>query len=339
MPEALGTVLQPAQGGFLGTVLRPGDNPDQLIILALVFAAVVLGVIGLAAALSGRGKDAGRRLNASSRPAQAALTIRYGQDASLHRRLLRRFESRLGQLDGDKYSRIRIKLVRAGYHDPSAPRTYYTLRLVLALGCPIIVVPLIPLLLPTSTVASTMIFALAAAAAGYLGPLLWVERRERLRAEAVRLAFPDALDLLLVCVESGLGIDEAIARVGQEIRSTSPILAEQLQTMSLEIRNGRGRDEVLSHFAQRVAVDEVTSFASLINQSSRLGASIGDALRVVADDMRRTRLMRGEETAAKVPIKMAFPLGLFLIPALLIVVVSPAVLTMIRVVLPALNGN
>jgi tight adherence protein C len=337
MPEALGTVLQPAQAGFLGTVLRPGDGPDQLIILALVFAAVVLGVIGLAAAF--RAKDAGRRLNASSSPAQAPLTIRYGQDASLHRRLLRRFEGRLGHLDGDKYSRIRIKLVRAGYNDPSAPRTYYTMRLVLALGFPIVVASLSPFLLPTSTVASIMAFTLAAAAAGYLGPLLWVERRERLRAEAVRLAFPDALDLLLVCVESGLGIDEAIARVGQEIRSTSPILAEQFQTMSLEIRNGRGRDEVLSRFAQRVAVDEVTSFASLINQSSRLGASIGDALRVAADDMRRTRLMRGEEAATKVPIKMAFPLGLFLIPALLIVVVSPAVLTMIRVVLPALSGN
>jgi len=160
-----------------------------------------------------------------------------------------------------------------------------------------------------------------------------------LRQREIFETFPDAADLMLVCVESGLGLDAALVKVTEEIRIKSLALAEELHLVNLEMRAGGSRDKALRNLALRTGVEEVNSFVTMLVQADRFGTSIGESLRVFSDELRTKRKLRAEELAAKIPLKLLFPLIFFIFPSLLLVLLGPAFIQVYRILLPTMAGH
>ena len=165
--------------------------------------------------------------------------------------------------------------------------------------------------------------------------MIWLSIRSRQRE--IFENFPDAADLMLVCVEAGLGLDAGLTRVADEIKRKSMALAEELHLTNLEIRAGGTREKALRNLALRTGVEEIATFATMLTQADKFGTSIGDSLRVFSDDLRHKRQIRAEENAAKVPTKMLFPLVVCIFPAIIMVILGPAMITIVRTVLPMLS--
>ncbi|MCW8839398.1 MAG: type II secretion system F family protein [Gammaproteobacteria bacterium] len=235
-------------------------------------------------------------------------------------------------------SQVKKKLVRAGFRSERAIRTYYGLKILLAVLLPVlIIVPLIiigtiPVIEQTTAIASLVIVAIV----GYYLPSLYLYSRAKARREEFSEGFPDAMDMLVVCVEAGLGLDAAIQRVGKEMALSHPELAIEFNILSLELRAGKGRAEALRALAERTDVDQVKNLVALLIQAEHFGTSIATALRDHASEMRLMRIQFAKEKAAKLPVKMLFPIIFFIFPALFIVVLSPAVL---RIYIAIIGGT
>ncbi len=212
-------------------------------------------------------------------------------------------------------------LIQAGYRKTGAPATYWGLRATLGLGLATIAAITSPLL-GAGTFAATII-ALYLGVVGYYGPVLVVRRKARARQKEITLALPDVLDLLVVCVEGGMALNQAFVRIAQESAPLSPITAEELRLLNLEIRAGGARDEALRNLATRTGVEDIRALSMMLIQADRFGTSIAHALRVHSETVRDKRRQRAEEAAAKTTIKMVFPLVLFIFPALMVVLIGP----------------
>jgi tight adherence protein C len=164
----------------------------------------------------------------------------------------------------------------------------------------------------------------------FLLPSFWVERRIEYRREAAKLGFPDVLDMLLVCLEGGHGIDQGLARVARESKRAHPVLAQELDIVATELRHGRNRRQVMRSFAERLGVDDITAFVSVLLQSEEYGVSIADALRVYAADMRNKRVLRAEEKANKMPVKLALATIAFTVPPVMLILSGPSILMILR---------
>src|SRR5215510_6391487 len=233
----------------------------------------------------------------------------------------------------------RRKLITAGYRSGKASVFFLGAKLFLAVVI-VCVLTLIPAkLLGFPTASKLTFFYVLAAACGYYAPVLWLRRAIAQRKDALQRAIPDALDLMVVCVEAGLGLDQAIGRVGEEIKLTHPALSDELQLLSLELRTGVSRQEALRNLAQRTDLEDIRNLVALLIQTDRFGTSIGQALRVHADSMRTTRRLKAEELAAKLPVKLLLPLIFFIFPSILIVVIGPAAIKAVRLLFPALSGH
>jgi tight adherence protein C len=231
----------------------------------------------------------------------------------------------------------RRKLITAGYRNGKAPIFFLGAKLLLAvvIVCVLTLIPAKVLGFPSAS--QLTFFYVLAAACGYYAPVLWLRRAIAQRKDALGRAIPDALDLMVVCVEAGLGLDQAIGRVGEEVKRTHPELGDELNLLSLELRNGVARQEALRNLAQRTDLEEVSSLVALLVQTDRFGTSIGQALRVHADAMRTTRRLKAEELAAKLPVKLLLPLIFFIFPSMFIVVIGPACINMVRILFPAMK--
>ena len=233
----------------------------------------------------------------------------------------------------------RRMLVTAGYRSAKAPIFFLGARLLLAI---VIVVPLamIPAkVLGFPTINNLILLYVAGAACGYYAPVVWLRRAISARKDALQRAIPDALDLLVVCVEAGLGLDQAIGRVGEEVARAHRELSDELHLLALELRTGVSRQEALRNLAQRTDLEDVKGLVALLVQTDRFGTSIGQALRVHADSMRTTRRLKAEEQAAKLPVKLLLPLIFFIFPSIFIVVIGPAAIKAVRLLFPALNPH
>jgi tight adherence protein C len=177
------------------------------------------------------------------------------------------------------------------------------------------------------------ILGLAGLVSAFYFPDMWIGMRTRSLQRQYREGFPDALDLLVVCVEAGLSLDAAINRVGQEIGYAHSAIAENFTLMSLELRAGGTRADALHNLAERMGIDEVRSMVTLLLQSEELGTSIADALRIYADDMRTMRMLAAEAKAQALPVKLALPLGFFVFPTMMIVILLPVMIRIYRVIL------
>jgi len=299
------------------------------LILAMVFAAVVLAVMAVAP-LFGRKVDLAQRLSTTptaqdlQRHGGGPQTLRTDQTSSVWARLVAEVEKRGLSLQDSKQNVLAEKLALAGYQQPYAVRAFVLIRTVGTFGLPILAYLFILVTGMSPSLSKTYMILVGAAAAGLYIPNVIVSGKADRRKTAILNGFPDALDLMLVCVEAGLGIDACFARVGEEIVELHPELSELFAGVSLELRAGRARAEALKNMARRSGVPEIQSFCTLVIQSDRLGASIGQALKVYAGEMREARRMRAEEKAHRLPVLLSVPLVVFLLPVMVGVLMLPA---------------
>jgi tight adherence protein C len=221
-------------------------------------------------------------------------------------------------------SGLRLQLVQAGYPGRTAVPIYLGGRLALPVGLGAASVTILSVLGMTSMagILATIWFA----ALGYVFPSFFIKSRIARRQKEMQRALPDALDLLVVCVEAGLGLNQALVRVSEEIERLSPVLSEQLALVNLEIRAGTARDEAFRNMGERTGMDDIRSLMAMLIQTDRFGTSVATALRVHADTMRTKRRQRAEEAAAKTTIKLVFPLVLFIFPAMFVVILGSAII-------------
>ncbi len=221
---------------------------------------------------------------------------------------------------------IRLRLVRAGFRRESAVVIFTGLRIVLALALPVLFL-LSPAVWNLSELQLLMVLC-GASGIGFMLPGYFVNRRTKARQKEMVNGLPDALDLMVVCVEAGLGINASLNRVAQEFAVAKPVLAAEFELVTLEIRAGKSSTEALKSLSERTGVSEVSSLVAMLVQTERFGTSLADTLRVHADAMRVQRLQRAEELAAKAPLKMLFPTVL-IFAATLIVTIGPGIVQMI----------
>jgi tight adherence protein C len=233
-----------------------------------------------------------------------------------------RFES------GRESSLVRDQLIHAGYDSPNAPAIYFGTRVTLALGLGFLVF----MVLQVAAVPQlgALVGALWGAAMGWIMPSFYVGAKIKNRQKEMIKALPDALDLLVVCVEAGLGLNQALVRVAEEIGAVSPVLGQQFHLANLEMRSGVPREDALRNLADRTGIEDIQSFVTMLIQTDRFGTAIADALRIHSDTLRTKRRQRAEEAAAKTAIKMLFPLVFFIFPALFVVILGPAVIQVIE---------
>ena len=179
----------------------------------------------------------------------------------------------------------------------------------------------------------TLMIGVLSALIGFYLPDIWLRQKTDKRKEKILNALPDALDLLVICVESGMGLDSAIYRVAQETKLNSPELSDELQLMNLELRAGKSRRDALKNLALRTNLDEINSLVTLLIQTDQFGTSMADALRVYSDSYRTERFQRAEELAAKLPVKLIFPLVIFIFPSLFVVLLGPAAISIYNALL------
>jgi tight adherence protein C len=225
---------------------------------------------------------------------------------------------------GGNASRAQLMILRAGYRSPNAILTIRGLKVLLPIA-------LVSLVYFSGFYLSNPALILAVALiAGILLPEIWILWRVNVRQHRLRRGLPDALDLLVICVEAGLGLDQALMRVSQELKVVHRELSDELQLVNLEMRVGKSRIEALRELSRRTGLDDIKSLVAMLAQTERFGTSISQSLRVHSDDMRTRRRQRAEEMSAKTTVKMVPPLVLFIFPALMVVILGPAILIIIR---------
>jgi tight adherence protein C len=229
-------------------------------------------------------------------------------------------------------SKLQLRLVNAGYRNSEALVVFAGIRVAAALlGFVLVATPIV--------MRPNFMLALVACAFGYIIPNMLLARRVKARQHRIRLSLPDALDLLVVSVEAGLGLDQALQRVGQELEYAHPDLCEELRLVNLELRAGKARTEALHNLGERTGVDDVTSLTAMLVQTDKFGTSVAQSLRVHSDTLRTKRRQRAEEAAAKTGVKMVFPLVICIFPAVWVVTIGPAAIKFVQVLGPMAAGG
>jgi tight adherence protein C len=316
------------------------DYPElKYVLLVSLFALVSAGAYFVTLAVAARQVTRERIAEAAAPMDKGIVTrsLRSDRVESNWLKLVDGIEKAGLSLVDTKDKSVRQMLVAAGFTAPYAPRVYTLVRLVLVLALPALV-----LLYMWVTAASpgvlTLYFSLVIAAAlGLYLPLIVVRAKADRRQQEIINGFPDALDLMLVCVEAGLGLEAAFARVGMEMTESHPRIAEQFGSVVLEFRAGRNREDALRRMADRAGADEIRAFATLLIQSTKLGSSIATTLRIYAAEMRERRRMRAEEKAHRLPVLLSIPLVACMLPVMIGVLMLPASIRVMRAILPALR--
>jgi len=254
-------------------------------------------------------------------------------------RLADRIERAGLNLTDTKSDKVRDKLVAAGFDSPAAPRMFTLIRLALIFALPGVFVLLTLAGGSQMSFLKMYIYGAVLALAGLYLPNLFVTARADRRREQITNGFPDCLDLLLVCVEAGLSLEAALDRVGREMIESHPLVARILSTTTLQLRAGAQRDAALRSMGEISGVDEIKSFATLLIQSDKLGTSMASTLRVYSAEMREKRRMRAEEKAHRLPVIISIPLVVNMLPTMIGVLMLPAVVRVVRTLIPALTGG
>ena len=303
---------------------------ELMVLAGLVGFFAFVGIFGLTYALAGRLSGLEERVRQLRLESQgASLGWREYLDRSL------RIVRRLGEMiprSPDEMSRQERRLVQAGIRRKDAPLLFLGAQAGLAVAL------LLGFAVAGQLQKNLFLYGALAVLLGAALPDLWLREVVRRRKERIQLALPDALDLLVVCVEAGLGLDQSLARIGQELRRAHPDLSEELHLLGLELNAGKARAEALRNLAKRTEVEDLRSLVAVLIQTDRFGTSIADSLRVFSDSLRTKRRQRAEEFAAKMGVKMIPPLFLFILPATFVVVVGPAIIGIATGLLPFLRS-
>jgi len=296
-------------------------------LLAFVFGSLLVGVLlnaflpSRALAIDRRLEEltAGRELESANRTFKAVIGLvkRVGEKAP-------RSMKELGPL--------RLRLVQAGYRREEALTMFFGIRVVFALS-------LFALFSTSILMRPNLTFALAGVGVGYILPGMVLARLAKRRAHRIRLSLADALDLLVVSVEAGLGLDQALSRVGSELAFAYPDLSDELRLVNLELRAGKARAEALRNLGERSGVDDLNSLVTMLIQTDKFGTSVAQSLRVYSETLRTKRRQRAEEAAAKTGVKMVFPLVFCIFPAIWVVTIGPAAIKFVTVLFPIVEGT
>jgi tight adherence protein C len=317
------------------------NGPLRLITLLLLFASVALISYLFAYRTALRSSTRRRLLDPAvvGFPTQTIGSLRSERVESAWLKLVNTIEKRGLSLVDTNDASLRQQMIAAGYMRPHAPRVYTLVRLVLVVALPTLVLLLMWMSGSSPSLFKLYFMLVLAAVIGLYAPNIFIRiRAERRRQELIN-SFPDALDLLLVCVEAGLGLEAAFGRVGMEMMTSHPLLAEQFGAVVLELRAGGSHDDAFRRMADRGGTDEIRAFATLLIQSTRLGSSISQTLRVYAAEMRERRRLRAEEKAHRLPVMISIPLVACMLPTMIGILMLPAALRIIRTVAPALHGG
>ena len=319
----------------------------QNTLLRLLLLAGLFGVVAFAAyiavnAFSARQLERRRLIEAvpGAGPASQIRGSLRNQDVeSTWIRLVNRIEKAGVSLADTNDNSLRQRLIAAGFENPNAPRIYTLTRLLMVIGLPVAVVSLFYATGAQPSLVKLYFSIIISATLGLYLPSLFIRAKADRRQQELVNGFPDALDLMLVCVEAGLGLEAAFARVGMEISKSHPRLAEQFGAVVLELRAGRSHEDALRRMADRAGADEIRAFATLLIQSTKLGSSISQTLRTYAAEMRERRRLRAEEKAHRLPVLLSIPLVACMLPVMIGVLMLPAAIRVMRAVLPALTGG
>lgn len=317
------------------------SGPMRIALLVLIFLLVVLGVMFVSNLVANRSVVRGRlnEVKGSGLVATAGASLRRDKLAQGWQALADRVEKSGISLVDTRGEGLRVKMIAAGYTSPVAPKIFTLLRLLLLFVLPTAYVTIAYSGNSTPSPLQLYLFGVASAVAGLYVPNLWISAKADRRRTEIINGFPDCLDLMLVCVEAGLGIEAAFDRVGREMMDSHPLVAQLLSMVTLELRAGATREEALRNLADRAQVDEIRSFTTLLIQSDKLGSSVGETLRVYATEMRERRKMRAEEKAHRLPVLLSIPLVTCMLPVMIGVLMLPAVIRVVREVLPNMGGG
>jgi tight adherence protein C len=299
------------------------DNASVLMAL-LVFLATGTAAFSLMAFVRVHGAVKRRTVRLMGDAEQAAKSSRSLRYSSLKAmaQLLEYTTKHYGGTNDGNMKVLRRRLIQAGIYDPRGVAFFFIARTALAIGLAVILFLLLPMV--TSHGGSFFwLMVIVGGIAGYVGPSMYIDRRISARKMEHRSGFPDFMDLLVVCADSGLSMEASFERVGRELGDSYPSLTANIHMTNLEIRAGKNLKEALERFADRLALEEARAFATLINQSIDLGSSITDALRVYSDDMRHKRLSRAEEKAYALPAKLSLPMMVCIFPVIFVVILLP----------------
>jgi tight adherence protein C len=313
----------------------------RFLLLILLFAMFAAGGYFFVQAFAVR-QLARRRLVEAAAPARGAPmlgSLRNEGIESAWLKLVNSIEKSGLSLIDTKDAALRQQLVAAGYPAPYAPRVYTLVRLVLVIGLPILVLLFFWLTGSSPSMIKLYFSLVIAAALGLYVPNIFIRARADRRQQQLVNAFPDALDLMLVCVEAGLGLEAAFSRVGMEMMTSHPLLAEQFGAVVLELRAGRSHEDALRRMADRAGADDIRAFGTLLIQSTKLGSSIAQTLRTYSTEMREKRRLRAEEKAHRLPVLISIPLVACMLPTMIGILMLPAAIRVVRAMMPAFHGG
>lgn len=252
---------------------------------------------------------------------------------------LRSLEKYLTPDSEERASRIRTKLGLAGYRNVSAVRIYFAVKWGIAIGGFVVASALFAVIVNPKQPLFAIVGALMVVLLAFFSTDMWVERKIAYRKLSIEQGFPDALDLLLVCLEAGHGLDQAFSRVANEIDMSSPILSLEMKLAVAQLRAGRDRQRVLTDFATRTAVADIASFVTVLRQADQFGVSIAETLRIYSAEMRNKRFTRAEERANMMPVKLALGAIMFTVPPTIIVLIGPSIVLIVREMAKAGTGG
>lgn len=321
-------------------MIEPAFLPQlsRTMILLIVFIGVAAAALAATSLFTAR-LSVRRRLEEQFAPAaEGGQSLRRRENDSGWIRMVNLIERRGISLVDSNDERLRAKLIAAGYESSFAPRLFTLVRLVLTLGLPTLYLALVYYSGELPSALKLYMVGSALALVGLYLPNLWIAAKADRRKREIVNGFPDGLDLMLVCVEAGLGLEAAFSRVGSEMMRSHPLLSEMLGMVVLELRAGRSREDALRRMADRVQLDEIRSFSTLLIQSTKLGSSIAQTLRVYASEMREQRRMRAEEKAHRLPVLISIPLVTCMLPVMIGVLMLPAVIRVVRQILPVMGS-
>jgi len=230
---------------------------------------------------------------------------------------------------------MKAMLVRAGFRGENAVPVFFGIRILSTLGMLVLCIAMEPKLPPNPMM--KLMLMISGCSAGWILPRFVLEKRVAARQEILRLSLPDALDLMVVSVEAGLGLDQAIQHVGRELQVSHPQLSEELMLVMLEMRAGKRRSDALRNFAERTGEPEIRKLVAILIQNDRFGTSMGESLRTHSDFMRVARRQEAEERAGKVGVKLVFPIFFFILPSMLIVAAGPGILQIFKYLFPMMK--
>src|SRR5450759_4973290 len=299
------------------------DNASVMMALLVFLAAgtMAFSVMAFARVRGSVKRRTSHILDESERQANPKRSLRYSS-LKVVAQLIEYTTKHYSSTNDEHMTVLRRRLIQAGIYDPRGVAFFFIARTALAVGIAAAVFAARPMI---ASYGATFfwLMVIVGGIAGYVGPSMYVDRRISTRKEEHRAGFPDFMDLLVVCADSGLSMEAALERVGRELGDSYPSLSTNIHMTNLETRAGRPLKDALEHFADRLALDEAHAFATLINQSIDLGSSITDALRVYSDDMRHKRLSRAEEKAYALPAKLSVPMMVCIFPVLFVVILLP----------------